>query len=84
MPWLGSPGSPQLLWGTAGLGALPSVLGMGPRVPHASAPAAVALTRLWDRTAVWWVLTTQTQGFPLPFLVFLAVSLDLHPGAAAG
>lgn len=38
----------------------------------------------WDRTAVWWVLTTQTQGLPLPFLVFLAVSLDLHPGAAAG
>lgn len=65
-------------------GALPSVLGTGPRVPHASAPAVMALTRLWDRTAVWWVLTTQTQGFPLPFLVFLAVSLDLHPGAAAG
>lgn len=78
-PWLPSSAlgwelSPQS-WGQGGLcpTVQPQLRGHGP-----------ACGSDWDRTAACWSLTTQTQHFPLPFLVFWAGASGLYPGAAAG
>lgn len=89
VPWLGSPGSPQLLWDTAGLGG--SALHPGHRATCAPrfSPSCGGTT---DQAVLLTGTGQQCDGYSQHkhkvslclFWFFLAVSLDLHPGAAAG